>query len=76
MSSTAGRRVTPRLRPEPISPALADDLWSLHQDPGSAAWRDGPWSRTQVDRFVDRMTGCSRQAVPCGDGTPGHVLPP
>jgi RimJ/RimL family protein N-acetyltransferase len=58
MSSNAGRCVTSRLRLEPIGPALAHDLWSLHQDPGIAAWNDGPWSRAQADHFAVRMTEC------------------
>ncbi len=58
MSSNPGHRVTSRLRLEPINRALADDLWSLYQDPGIAAWFDGPWSREQVDHFVARTAEC------------------
>jgi RimJ/RimL family protein N-acetyltransferase len=58
MSSSVGRRVTPRLRLEPIGAELAHDVWTLYQDPGIAAWLDGPWSRTQVDHFVARMAQC------------------
>jgi RimJ/RimL family protein N-acetyltransferase len=57
MSSNPGQRVTSRLRLEPISPALAQDLWSLYQDAGIAAWL-GPWSRAEVDHFVARMAEC------------------
>jgi RimJ/RimL family protein N-acetyltransferase len=58
MSSNAGRRVTARLRLEPISPALVHDLWSLHQDPGIAAWNDGPWSHGQADGFAAGTARC------------------
>ena len=61
MSGNAGRRATSRLRLEPIGPALADDLWSLHQDPGIAAWNDGPWSRTQADHYAAAMAECWRR---------------
>lgn len=58
MVSDTGRRTTARLRLEPISPAVAHDLWLLYQDPGIAAWFDGPWSPTQVDHFVRQMAEC------------------
>jgi RimJ/RimL family protein N-acetyltransferase len=58
MSGSVGRRVTSRLRLEPIGAELAHDLWTLYQDPGIAAWFDGPWSRTQVDHFVTSMAEC------------------
>jgi RimJ/RimL family protein N-acetyltransferase len=61
MSSSAGRRVTARLRLEPIRPALAHDLWVLYQDPEVAPWLGGPWSREQVDDFVARMVECWRR---------------
>jgi RimJ/RimL family protein N-acetyltransferase len=40
----AAERTTPRLRLRPITAALVDDLWELHQDPGIAAWYGGAWS--------------------------------
>jgi RimJ/RimL family protein N-acetyltransferase len=61
MSSNPGRRLTARLRLEPIGSARAHDLWSLHQDPGIAAWHGGPWSPTQADRYAARMAECWRR---------------
>ena len=48
MDGDSGRRFTERLRLEPIDVALADDLWTLHQDPGVAAWWEGLWSRDRA----------------------------
>jgi ribosomal-protein-alanine N-acetyltransferase len=57
-SPTAARtdraRTTARLRLEPIQPRHADDLWSLHQDPGVGEWYDGAWTRGMIDRYVAR----------------------
>lgn len=38
-----GRRLTQRLRLEPIGADSADVLVELHRDPGIAEWYGGPW---------------------------------
>ena len=43
----AGSRLTERLRLEPITRELADDLWTLHRDPGVAEYyvEEARWTR-------------------------------
>lgn len=64
MHSDTGRRLTQRLRLEPVGPHVAHDLWSLHQDPGIAAWYEGPWSHERAQRVAAEMAdGWQRHGV-------------
>ena len=47
-----GRRMTRRLRLEPIGPEHAHDLWLLYQDPAVVKWVAGPWSPEQAETFA------------------------
>lgn len=46
--AVTGRRLTRRLRLEPIGPASAPALLELHQDPGIATWYGGAWTVVQA----------------------------
>jgi RimJ/RimL family protein N-acetyltransferase len=49
------RRFTERLILTPVGPEHADQLWRLHQDPGVAAWWNGPLSRGEAAESAARM---------------------
>lgn len=40
-----------------------------------AAWLDGPWSQTQVDHFVVRMTECWNHHGIAPGGSPTTAAP-
>lgn len=48
-------RSTERLRLVPVGPALAHDLWLLHQDPVISYWYAGAWSREEAQRRAVAM---------------------
>jgi RimJ/RimL family protein N-acetyltransferase len=47
-------RLTDRLRLEPIGPAHAGDLWTLHQDDAVAQWHGSRWTRDAAHRNATR----------------------
>jgi RimJ/RimL family protein N-acetyltransferase len=47
-------RLTERLRLEPIGPAVAGDLWRLHQDEAVAAWYWGRWTAQMAQQRAAR----------------------
>jgi RimJ/RimL family protein N-acetyltransferase len=44
--------LTDRLRLEPISPAHADDLWTLYQDDAVAEWHGNRWTAEQARDYA------------------------